>query len=181
VQRIVLALRWVYTAVAKKYKVDEAYDFLFVRPLRGIAHVLRRVVDEFLIDLVLVNGAAWVVDFLGRGAKRLQSGDVQRYLVAVLVGVAAVVFFATRPPATFHAPRVVAVGAEFQPDASALGKSGRDLTFEWDFTGKGQFQMAGMRPSYRYTQPGKYTVQLLVKDRKFQTRRIATQQVEVRP
>ncbi|HEY3356957.1 MAG TPA: NADH-quinone oxidoreductase subunit L [Polyangia bacterium] len=181
VQRIVLGLRWVYSAVAKKYKVDEIYDYIFVRPLRGLAHILRRVVDEFLIDLVIVNGSAWAVDFIGRGAKRLQSGDAQRYLVAVLVGVAAIVFFASRPPATFHAPVAITVGAEFQPDASALGKSGRDLSFKWDFSGKGQWQDAGVRPTHRFTAPGKYTVQLKVKDRRFGTERVTSRQVEVRP
>jgi NADH-quinone oxidoreductase subunit L len=182
VGRLVLALRWLHKVVANKYYVDEAYDLVFVRPLRGVALVCRRVIDEFLIDLVLVNGSAWAVDFLGRGAKRLQSGDVQRYLVAVLVGVAAIVFFASRPPAQFRAPAQVTVGAEYQPDASELSKAGRALRYEWDFTGTGQWQAGGARPApHRFTRPGHYTVSLRVCDQKFSTCKQASRRVEVRP
>jgi hypothetical protein len=108
------------------------------------------------------------VDFIGRGAKRLQSGDVQRYLVAILVGIAGLVFFASRPAASFTAPATARVGAPWQADASPLLRSGRDLSFRWDFEGKGRFQPGAAKPApHTFTRPGKYRVALEVCDSRF--------------
>jgi NADH-quinone oxidoreductase subunit L len=184
IKALVLSLRWVHKVVFNKYYVDEAYELLIVRPLRYLAVLCHRVIDSFVIDLVIVNGSAWAVDFLGRGAKRLQSGDVQRYLVAILVGVAGLVFFASRPAASFTAPARVAVGAPWQADASKLLKSGRELSFAWDFEGKGKFELLGSTPApHRFAQPGKHRVTLKVCDRRFgpSACRETVQKVEVTP
>jgi hypothetical protein len=184
VKALVLSLRWAHKVVFNKFYVDELYDLIIVRPLRGLAVLCHRVIDAFVIDLVIVNGSAWAVDFLGRGAKRLQSGDVQRYLVAILVGVAAIVFFGSRPAASFTAPAKARVGAPWQPDASALLKSGRDLTFAWDFDGKRQFRPLSARPApHTFQQAGKHRVTLQVCDKSFGTRacREAVKKVEVTP
>jgi NADH-quinone oxidoreductase subunit L len=167
VKALVLSLRWAHKVVFNKFYVDELYDFILVRPLRGLAVLCHRVIDAFVIDLVLVNGSAWAVDFLGRGAKRLQSGDAQRYLVAILVGVAGIVFFASRPAASFTAPPRARVGVPWQPDASSLLRSGRDLTFAWSFDGTG-FKPQGAKPApYTFQQAGKHRVTLQVCDRSF--------------
>jgi NADH-quinone oxidoreductase subunit L len=183
VKALVLRLRWLHKVVFNKYYVDELYDLLVVRPLRGLAVLCHRVIDAFVIDLVIVNGSAWAVDFVGRGAKRLQSGDVQRYLVAVLVGVAGIVFFASRPAASFTAPTRIAAGAPWHADASALQKSGRDLTFAWDFDGKGKFAALGPRPApHVFQKPGKHRVALKVCDRRFGNAcRETVKKVEVTP
>jgi NADH-quinone oxidoreductase subunit L len=184
VKALVLSLRWAHKVVFNKYYVDELYEFLVLRPLRYLAVLCHRVIDAFVIDLVIVNGSAWVVDFLGRGAKRLQSGDVQRYLVAILVGVAGIVYFGSRPAASFTAPRQVTVGAPWQADASALLRSGRDLTFAWDFEEKGTFEPLGARPApHTFAKPGKHRVTLKVCDRRFgpSACRETVQKVEVTP
>src|SRR4030095_5902274 len=80
-----------YRVVANKFYVDEIYDFTIVRPLRGIAYVCWKVIDALLIDLVLVRGSALVVDLFGRVMRWTQNGDVQRYVVGVIVGTAAIV------------------------------------------------------------------------------------------
>jgi NADH-quinone oxidoreductase subunit L len=183
VKSLVVSLRVVHKVVFNKYYVDELYELLVVRPLRGLAYLCHRVVDAFVIDLVIVNGSAWAVDFLGRGAKRLQSGDVQRYLVAILVGVSGLVFFASRPSASFTAPPRARVGAPWQADASALLRSGRELTFAWDFEGKGKFEALGARPApHTFAKPGQHQVTLKVCDRRFGNAcRETAKKVEVTP
>jgi NADH:ubiquinone oxidoreductase subunit 5 (subunit L)/multisubunit Na+/H+ antiporter MnhA subunit len=48
-----------------KFYVDEIYDKIIVRPFRWIALGVFEVIDRFLIDWVLVEGSAFVVDLFG--------------------------------------------------------------------------------------------------------------------
>ena len=82
-----------YRFTRDKFRVDELYDFLVVRPLRGIAYVLWRVVDAFAIDGVLVNGVARLCGWLGGAFRVVQNGDTQRY--ATLMAIAAAVILWT--------------------------------------------------------------------------------------
>jgi hypothetical protein len=79
--------------VYNKYYVDEIYDFLIVRPIRFIAHVLWKVADALFIDGV-VNLSAYLLGMVGRVLKYLQNGDVQRYVVGVIVGASVIFVFA---------------------------------------------------------------------------------------
>jgi NADH-quinone oxidoreductase subunit L len=78
-----------YRFTLDKFRVDELYDWSVIRVVRGAAYWGWRVVDSFLIDGVLVNGAARSAAFLGRAFRGVQNGDVQRY--AALMAVAAAV------------------------------------------------------------------------------------------
>ena len=80
--------------VASKHKlwVDEFYDATIVRPFKAACRGLFEIVDRFVIDTVAVNGAAFIVSLFGRLARWFQNGQVQRYLVGVIVGAAAVFF-----------------------------------------------------------------------------------------
>jgi NADH-quinone oxidoreductase subunit L len=92
-----------------KYYVDEAYDFLFVRPavwfaeifvslwmdrglidgvLHGIARAtaaigsaVRRYFDLLIINRLIGDGTAFVTKSAGRGLRPIQSGRVQQYLI----------------------------------------------------------------------------------------------------
>src|SRR5262249_35496678 len=98
---IVRALGPIHKVVANKFYVDEAYDFLFVRPFRYLARALLGFVDRILIDGILVSGPGFIIGIFGRAARAWQNGDVQRYLVAMLVGLAAIFFFTTRAKTDF--------------------------------------------------------------------------------
>ncbi|MSO19051.1 MAG: NADH-quinone oxidoreductase subunit L [Acidobacteria bacterium] len=74
------------TLVANKYYVDEAYQFLFVRPLVTFSRdILWRAVDQWVIDGA-VNGAATATRGLGSVARKLQSGNIRSYAGWVIIG-----------------------------------------------------------------------------------------------
>jgi NADH-quinone oxidoreductase subunit L len=81
-----------HRVVYNKYYVDEAYEMTLVKPLIYLGRILHKVVDEFFIDLLLVNGSGWLVKAMGRILRRLQTGDVQRYAAYVLLGLGVVVY-----------------------------------------------------------------------------------------
>jgi NADH-quinone oxidoreductase subunit L len=83
-----------YRLVADKFRVDELYDAMLVRPLKSVARLLWRAGDAFLIDGLLVNGSARAADSLSRIFRTLQDGDVQRYAAVMAVAVAALLLAA---------------------------------------------------------------------------------------
>ena len=83
-------LGFVYAAAAKKWGWDEAYDAAIVTPVvegsrRGLAPFDKNVVDGG------VNGLARGFRLASVGMKRLQTGLVQQYALAVVLGVVFVV------------------------------------------------------------------------------------------
>jgi NADH-quinone oxidoreductase subunit L len=85
-------LRPLYRFALDKFRVDELYDFLLVRPFAALSRGLWRVVDVFLID-GFVNGVGWASATLGAVFRTFQNGDLQRY--AALMAVAAAVVLST--------------------------------------------------------------------------------------
>ncbi len=81
-------LGWLYRLVYDKYRIDELYGWLVVRPVRFVARLSYRVVDRIFIDILAVNGAAYATRTLGAAVRLFQNGNVQAYAVAVLVGMA---------------------------------------------------------------------------------------------
>jgi len=68
----------------RKYYIDEIYDMLIIRPLKGMGSALA-LFDEYVIGgaVRLVAGAA---SSAGRLALRFQNGQVQTYSLAALIG-----------------------------------------------------------------------------------------------
>jgi NADH:ubiquinone oxidoreductase subunit 5 (subunit L)/multisubunit Na+/H+ antiporter MnhA subunit len=56
---------------------------------------IQRWVDDHVVDGILVNGFGWVSLRIGAGLRSLQTGSVQNYLLAVALGVGALVLWAT--------------------------------------------------------------------------------------
>jgi NADH-quinone oxidoreductase subunit L len=75
----------IYRVLTNKYYVDEIYDRLFVAPFTACSLWLARRFDPGLIDGI-VNGVAASVRATSLSWRRLQSGNVQHYLFAFLVG-----------------------------------------------------------------------------------------------
>ena len=102
----------VYSLLKNKYYFDELYDFLFVRPAYWVSRTFtylwldRRIIDGFLhvvarvayslgglfrnyIDRPIVNGfgdfVGESVKRIGRGARFIQTGRIQQYMVMALV------------------------------------------------------------------------------------------------
>jgi NADH-quinone oxidoreductase subunit L len=83
--KFVAALPGVFRTVNNKYYVDELYQATFVRGLFVLGRFCKRVVDETLIDGT-INGVAWLLRVVGGLIRLFQSGYVQGYAFALLLG-----------------------------------------------------------------------------------------------
>jgi NADH-quinone oxidoreductase subunit L len=95
---IVAGIAPLYALVRDKYRVDELYDAVIVKPLRGLSSaLLARGVDQGLIDGLGVNGTANAVRAVAdRALKYAQTGFAQSYIFAMLVGGALLVAWLVR-------------------------------------------------------------------------------------
>ena len=82
-----------YTLVYNKYYVDEFYQAVVVKPLKGVSQVLLwKGIDEGLIDTAGVNGLGRAVRGWGAILRHLQSGSIRNYATWVLAGCLIVIF-----------------------------------------------------------------------------------------
>ncbi len=165
--------------VRDKFRVDELYDAIFIRPLRKLSEWLFWLADRILIDKILVEGVGAVVDVFGRIARFVQLGDAQRYMAAFAIGVAALVFFATRPPAPGEL-KINVEGLSVQVDARRPGRqSPRELEYSFDFDDGREENQTAPEIRHAYRQPGKYTIKVTVTDPKWGTSTQVKRRVEV--
>jgi NADH-quinone oxidoreductase subunit L len=73
-----------------KWYVDELYDAIINKPLRGVSNFLGTVIERSLIDGI-VNGTGKFIQYSSRQMRWLQSGQVGSYILIMVV--ATVVFF----------------------------------------------------------------------------------------
>jgi len=75
--------------LARKYYVDEFYDWLVVNPLRRVSEAfLWRTADAKAIDGIMVNGSAKAAIGTGGLLRLIQSGNLRSYATWVLAGAA---------------------------------------------------------------------------------------------
>ncbi|HTR04165.1 MAG TPA: NADH-quinone oxidoreductase subunit L, partial [Thermoanaerobaculia bacterium] len=86
--RLAASMPGAYALVADKFRIDELYDVLFVRPYAWLAHALWRVVDVLIIDGIL-NAAAFLVELAGDFLRFLQTGNVRNYALTFFLGLIA--------------------------------------------------------------------------------------------
>jgi NADH-quinone oxidoreductase subunit L len=84
--------KWLYDLVYNKYYIDEAYTEAIVKPLKALGGFLAESVEVQGIDGA-VNGLARVVGLAGEGLRRLQTGLVRNYALALLGGVVALIAY----------------------------------------------------------------------------------------
>lgn len=75
--------------VYNKYYVDEFYDAIIVRPIRGLGDVLYSF-GEFVIDGI-VNGVAWLVRAGSNQLRLLQNGSIGFYVFAMVLSIVAII------------------------------------------------------------------------------------------
>ncbi|HXU64630.1 MAG TPA: PKD domain-containing protein, partial [Polyangia bacterium] len=119
----------------------------------------------------LVEGVGAVVDVFGRIVRGFQVGDGQRYMAVFAIGVAGMVYFATRP--TVPSTLAVSVnGTSVDVDARRGGNtSERTLEYSFDFNDDGRPEVTGSEPSahHDYGKPGEYTIRVQVRDPRWGT------------
>jgi NADH-quinone oxidoreductase subunit L len=164
-----------------KFRIDEVYGAVIIRPLRVLCDVLFKVVDRFLIDRVLIGGWAFLADMLGRVFRFFQAGDVQRYAAAFTIGIAALVWVAARPSSPDDV-RIAVQGQSVRVDLVGTEKSDNDLQYSFDFDGDGNPDRQGPTPSAQwiYSGPDHYTVTITISDSRWHTRRTLKRDIEIR-
>jgi NADH-quinone oxidoreductase subunit L len=86
--RVAASYPGVYALVADKFRVDELYDVLFVKPFYWLARALWKVVDVLVIDGIL-NAAAFLIELTGDLLRFLQTGNARNYTLTFLLGLVA--------------------------------------------------------------------------------------------
>jgi NADH-quinone oxidoreductase subunit L len=167
--------------VRDKFRVDELYDAVLIRPIRNASSLLFKVVDRLIIDRLLVGVVPTVADVFGRILRSFQAGDGQRYMAWVVVGAAAMFVFATRPTMPSEL-KVNVSGTTVTVDARRAGHpSQRGLTYAFDFDDDGRPEVQGISPEARYTydKGGAYKIRVTVRDPRWHRNGSLTAEVDL--
>jgi NADH-quinone oxidoreductase subunit L len=95
-KRVARAFGPLYALVERKYGFDELYSWLLAGGARKLGRGFWRGGDQTLIDGLMVNGSARVVGWFSGVVRLVQSGLLNQYAVAMLIGVAVLVFWFRR-------------------------------------------------------------------------------------
>lgn len=158
-QKIVARIKGLYKVVFNKYYVDEFYDAVIVRPVRFTALVLWKAFDAFFIDLLLVNGVGFLVSGFGKLAKYLQNGDLQRYIVGLILGGAVIIAVGTQWD-VWSSSRFTADVKGSDVELKLHGSDAKRLQYRVDWEGDGKFGATTMQPSFKHTydKPGTHKI-----------------------
>ncbi|MBI3072054.1 MAG: NADH-quinone oxidoreductase subunit L [Deltaproteobacteria bacterium] len=93
-----LATAWekVATASREQWYVDHALGRFVPRVVMVTGFMLWRLVDFFLIDVVILGGASAFAHGIGHLARLAQNGQVQRYATTFIIGIAVLLLFFLR-------------------------------------------------------------------------------------
>jgi NADH-quinone oxidoreductase subunit L len=165
--------------VRDKFRIDELYGFLIIRPLQALCRIIFQVIDRILIDKILVGGSAFLADLAGRAFRFFQAGDVQRYLAVFAIGLAVLVWVAARPAS----PDEVVLKVQGKTVSASLeGARDNALTYSFDFDGDGTPDREGANPNatWTYSGPDRYSVTIVIQDSRWHTQRVLKRDVEIR-
>jgi NADH-quinone oxidoreductase subunit L len=167
--------------VQDKFRIDELYDALFIRPIKSISRGIYTFVDRILVDKILVEGTGAVVDVFSRIARAVQGGDGQRYMAVFAIGVALMVHCATQPTLPFSKLKVTQMGRAVEVDARRGNKQPtRPLEYSFDFgDGRPVVKGANWEQRHDYDRSGSYTIHVTVKDPRWGTEDDFKEKVEV--
>ena len=77
---------WLYVLLDRKYFADEFNQLVFARGSIGLGRLFWKVGDAFLIDRLVVNGAARIVEFFSVEIRHVQTGYLYHYTFAMILG-----------------------------------------------------------------------------------------------
>ena len=79
--------------VYHKYYVDEIYDLLFVKPVMMLSDLFYKVIDVVIVDGI-VNWTGKISFSMGNQMRKLQSGYIGFYLLAMVLSIVMILFYA---------------------------------------------------------------------------------------
>lgn len=85
-----------YFVLDRKYFMDDVYINFFAPLGRGLGRFLWNIGDMFMIDGLIVNGSARIVNIYAKVFKKLQSGYVNSYATFMALGIILLLTFCTR-------------------------------------------------------------------------------------
>jgi NADH-quinone oxidoreductase subunit L len=94
--RVAARLGPLYAVVERKYGFDELYAWLFAGGARALGKGFWRAGDQAVIDGALVNGSARVVGWFSGVLRLVQTGLLNQYAVAMLLGLLILTFWLWR-------------------------------------------------------------------------------------
>jgi len=167
--------------VRDKFRVDEFYDWAFVRPLRFVSKAVYDVIDRIIIDKILVEGTAALTGAVGSVVRRFQTGDGQGYMAWFAIGVAALVYVSTRPALSGEL-HIARTGLSVEVDARKGSKTSQQpLEYEFDFDDDGKPEVTGASSlaHHTYARPGNYKLRITASNPGWGTKNTNVYRVEV--
>ena len=78
-----------YRLLLDKYRIDELYDRVVIRPLMWLSDMIfHQLIDRLLIDTIFLGVPVMAVKGAGAAARGLQNGNAQWYAGVITVGIA---------------------------------------------------------------------------------------------
>ncbi len=81
-----------YKLSLHKFYIDELYDRVIVKPLNGMSNFFFGTIEKKVIDGA-VNGGGQTVYFFSSILKNLQTGNIGFYVLMMVIGIVAIIFF----------------------------------------------------------------------------------------
>ena len=82
------------TCLKEAFYIDQAYDVVFVRPLRGIAQLIGGVLEPLLFE-GSIHGVSRAAQLLGGSLQKMQSGQIRSYIAWMAIGSVFLILFLT--------------------------------------------------------------------------------------
>jgi NADH-quinone oxidoreductase subunit L len=167
--------------VQDKFRIDELYDKVFVRPIRRLGNIIFVAVDRILIDRVAVEGTAGLTSVVSRIPRWFQNGDGQGYMAWFAIGAAVLVYFSIHPAISSEL-KTTTNGLSVEIDARPGARASQlPLEYEFDFDNDGKPEVTGTAPTahHTYARPGSYKVRVTVRNPAWATKRSQVQRIEV--
>lgn len=95
-EKFVKSTGFLYTILERKFYMDDLYINLFAPFGRAVGRFLWNIGDIVVIDGLMVNGSAKVVDVYSRILRKIQSGYVNSYATFMVLGVIILLTFCTK-------------------------------------------------------------------------------------
>ena len=163
-------LSGLHKVLFNKYYVDELYDLVIVRPTKILSRILWRFADATVIDGGLTKLGPAIIGGFGTITRRLQNGDVQRYIIAVVAGTAAILFIGTYWLPLRGVQGTVTIDKRKVTLNLGGGKvpAGRLLyRIDWDGDGKWDENSRFNSIPHDYTSAGDYTIRIEAQDQQW--------------